>query len=287
MTDAYEALPYAGRAYARTHPDRLGLVGALHGIDTVDPASARVLEIGCAAGDNLLPIAVQYPGATCVGVDLAQVHVDRARQAIDALGLDNATVHPGSVADLDASDGPYDYVIAHGVWSWVSPELQERLFAVCRDLLAPGGVAYVSYNALPGQHVDQWLRTVMKHHVRGLPPAEAVEQARAFLGLVGNSLDHRGDLLEAGLFRAAAAEARTLHDAFFFHDYLGDEHHPARVADFVARARAHGLDYLGDADSELYSITIRLDITRVSGSETLTFTTTVNPRNNGNLNGPI
>src|SRR6185503_4920215 len=105
---------------------------------------ARVIEIGCAAGGNLIPYAAAHPQARVVGIDLSQVQIDQGRARTRALGLDNVDLIAGDIARMDlAGLGQFDFVIAHGVYSWVPAEVQKALLSAFRRLLAPEGVAYM------------------------------------------------------------------------------------------------------------------------------------------------
>src|SRR3954471_24601251 len=94
-TTAYDEVRYSNYPYAQTHPDRLATVGALHGLPTPDPSTARVLEIGCGAGGNLLAMAVATPGITAIGIDLAAQPIAEGRAALEAVGIDNVDLRQG------------------------------------------------------------------------------------------------------------------------------------------------------------------------------------------------
>ncbi len=178
---AYDAVMYPGLPFSQTHPDRLATIAALYGLPAAPPERCRVLELGCGEGGNLIPMAYVFPGSTFLGLDAAGSAVALGREQISALGLTNVTlVH---VDLLDASNlGTFDYVIAHGVYSWVPPSVQERVLAIASEVLAPNGVAYVSYNALPGGHVRNAMRQMMLWHVRDFEePDERMAQARGLV----------------------------------------------------------------------------------------------------------
>src|ERR1700693_2505117 len=160
---AHDAVMYPGSPFSQTHPDRLATIAALYGFPAAPPERCRVLELGCGDGGNLIPMAYLLPGSTFLGLDSAGAGGTRGREQIAALGLTNVTLL--HVYLLEASNlGTYDYVIAHGVYSWVPPSVQERVLAIASEVLAPNGVAYVSYNALPGGHVRNAMRQMMLWH---------------------------------------------------------------------------------------------------------------------------
>jgi len=147
---SYDAVPYSEYVFPYTHPASVGAVAALFGMRPADPAHCRVLELGCCTGANLIPMAYDLPGSEFVGIDLSRRQIDDGRRTIAALSLTNIDLRPGSILDVDESYGTFDYIIAHGVYSWVPAEVREKLLAVCKANLKPDGVAYVSYNTYPG-----------------------------------------------------------------------------------------------------------------------------------------
>src|SRR5262245_60894890 len=144
----YDQVRYSNFPYAQTHPDRLATVAILHGLEPPDPFRARVLEIGCGAGGNLMAMAAATPGIRAVGVDLAAAPIEEGRAVIEAVGLENIDLRVGDVRELtDGHLGEFDYIVAHGVYGWIPPVARDALLATIKASLAPAGIAYVSYNA--------------------------------------------------------------------------------------------------------------------------------------------
>ena len=249
MADAspYDAVLYPARAFVQTHPDRLATLAALHGIAAAPPAACSVLELGCGAGGNLLPMAVSLPESTFVGIDTSRRAIERAQATTDRLGLTNIRFEQVGIEDYDVPGGSVDYVIAHGVFSWVPAAVRERLLALAASVLSADGVAYVSYNALPGGHPRQALREMLAYHVGAIEqPDQRMAAARGFLKLLGAAGE-----ADSELAKTLGAEARTLSehvDGLFFHDTLAEINDAFYFHEFVALARAHGLQYLTEAE---------------------------------------
>jgi SAM-dependent methyltransferase len=243
---SYDAVLYPARPFVQTHPDRLATLATLFGLSPVAPGRCRVLELGCGAGGNLLPMAAALPGATFVGLDNASVPIARARAVAERLGLDNVRFDELAIEDYEPPAGGFDYVIAHGVFSWVPEPVRDALLALCARALSDDGVAYVSYNALPGGHLRQMLREALALHLgdRGAPK-ERIAAAREFLGLLIAAAEADDEL--APTLARAAREVFDRDDAFLFHDVLADDNRPFYFCDVVARAQAHGLRYLSEA----------------------------------------
>ncbi len=243
---SYDVLEYPPRPFVQTHPDRLATLATLFGLSPAPPARCRVLELGCGAGGNLLPMAAALPGATFVGIDNAAVPIARARELTERLGLPNVSFHPVGIEEYEPPAEPFDYVIAHGVFSWVPEPIRAALLALCARVLTPDGVAYVSYNALPGGHLRQMLRGVLAAGVGGAEePRERVAAARRFLALLVEAGEADDELVPT--LGRAAREVIDRDDAFLFHDVLADDNQPFYLHEFVASAKAHGLAYLSEA----------------------------------------
>ena len=136
-------------------------------METADPTSARVLELGCADGGNLIPMAWYLPKARFLGVDRAAGSLATGRAIADRLALSNLELRQADIADLDpASLGLFDYILIHGVWSCVPFAIQEQILRLCGACLAPQGIAYVSYNTLPGWHPRSMVRDFLRYHTR-------------------------------------------------------------------------------------------------------------------------
>ena len=246
--DSYDDLPYESLPLPDTHPDYLRALARLYGVEAAPATSCRVLELGCAGGGNLLPLAWHFPGSQCVGVELARGHVDEANALIAELSLNNAQVLHRSITD-DLSDlGAFDYIIAHGVFSWVPRVVQDRLLEICGQHLAPNGIAYISYNTLPGWHVRGLLRDALLAYCTPTGRAsERLAQAHALFDLMEpalraqTSLDAQLALQEIDYLRRAAP-------SYVYHEYLAEINEPLHFSTFMQRAALAGLAYLADAE---------------------------------------
>lgn len=245
---SYDELPYTEHAYAEAHPDRLAVVALLSGWSRApDVATARVLEIGCGRGGNLLPMAAGAPGASFVGVDPSTAQIEHARTIARDAGLVNVRFVDTGFEDAALESRAFDYVVAHGVWSWITPPARRAMLATMARCLAPGGLAYVSFNVLPGWYdrlaARDWLRFA------GATLGDGARDASRSLAWLRDRVSpekrgYRERLEEVGR-RLDATDP-----AYAAHEYLAPEHHPELVTTFLAEAGAAGLAYLGDAVPE-------------------------------------
>src|SRR5471032_3065852 len=166
MATAYDEVAYPTIAFHQTHPERLATHAALFGLPFAAVPTARVLDIGCGNGGNLIPMAQAYPHARFVGFDLSERAIAQGCEVIDALGLRNISLHVGNIVGADFGAAGFDYVIAHGVYSWIPGPARDALMASIRHHLAPNGVAFVSHNALPGSHLRKLVREMLLFQLR-------------------------------------------------------------------------------------------------------------------------
>lgn len=244
----YDAFPYESYPFPKTTPDQLYTLGKLFGLKSATATKCRMLDVGCASGGNIIPLAELYPESEFVGIDLSKRQIDDGNSIIEALGLTNVTLKHVSLTDIDESFGQFDYVVAHGVYSWVAPDVQESLLDMIRKVMAPTGMAYVSYNTLPGWNMVRSIRDMMNFHTRSISsPVEKVGQARAMLKFISENVKKDdspyGKFLEQELERVNRGN-----DSYIYHDHLERENNPCYLYEFMDSARAKGLDYVGDSD---------------------------------------
>ena len=133
-------------------------------------------------GANLMPMAQDLPDCEFVGIDLSLKQIEEGQAAIKELGLTNIKLRHLSIVDVDDSFGKFDYIICHGVYSWVPHDVQEKILEIGRDHLTPNGVMYVSYNTYPGWHLRGVVREMMRYHVADFDsPQMKIKQARGLL----------------------------------------------------------------------------------------------------------
>jgi methyltransferase-like protein/SAM-dependent methyltransferase len=246
--NTYDAVPYDSFPFAQSHPDRLATVATLFGLKPPPVETCRVLELGCAAGGNLVPMAEQLPAGKFLGVDMSPRQIDDGQKLIAAAGLTNVELRKASILDVGPDYGEFDYVIAHGVFSWVPAAVQEKIFEICAAHLAPNGIAYVSYNTYPGWHMRGMIRDMMTYHAsRFDTPAKKTRQARALLDFLVHSLHAHDKSAYAVLLKQELETIRQQADHYLYHDHLEVVNEPIYFHRFAERAKAKGLQFMGEA----------------------------------------
>ncbi|MCZ6659301.1 MAG: class I SAM-dependent methyltransferase [Gammaproteobacteria bacterium] len=245
---SYDEIPYTSNPFFSSTPAHCYTLARLFRLTPRHFATAKVLELGCASGGNIIPLAYRFPQASFVGIDLSNVQVQAGQQQVDALNLDNISLRHQSILELDRSEGLFDYIICHGVFSWVDARVQDKILALCDELLSETGVAYVSYNTFPGWNFVRVIRDMMRFHVRGLTdPKNKAAQARSILEFVLVGL-RDDDEPYANFLRSEARNLAQQEDYYLLHEQLEDENNPVYFTEFMDLVYRHNLQYLGDAN---------------------------------------
>ncbi len=245
MPTIYDEVLYPNAPFAQTHPDRLATLAILFGMDPAPLPRCRVLELGCGDGENLIPMAFQYPAGEFLGIDAAGLAVHAGNQEIATLGLTNIRLQHADIMDALPELGTFDYVIAHGFYSWVPEPVRDKLLAIMQASLAPQGVAFVSYNALPGGRLRQMFREMMLFHLGGAKDLDPrIHGARE---IVQWFMACQTGLGESGLFPSQVKSIMERQPACLYHDDLGEIYHPVYFQEFLAHAGRFGLQFLSEA----------------------------------------
>ena len=245
----YEELQYTNNAFPSSHPMTLATVATLYGLASPNLDACRVLELGCGRGGNLLPMAESMPGATFVGIDLSPSQIEEANTSRDAVELRNIEFHTMNLCDIDREFGEFDYVLAHGVYSWVPSQVQDQLLRVCDDILSPHGLAYVSFNTYPGWHYRGVIRDLLNQFVdRDASAKNQVAQTRQLLAVVAKAVpDQNGIRTKLVLEEIQALLGQA--DGYIFHDHLEQDNRPCYFREFSAHAEQHGLKFVAEAQA--------------------------------------
>ena len=242
----YDTIPYQSFPFTATRPANLYTVGTLFGVSAPDFRTARVLELGCAGGNNLVPLAFQYPDGHYTGIDYSKRQIEAANETVSALELKNIEFMARPFADMPSSD-KFDYIICHGVYSWVDDDARDRILEICRTQLVENGLAVISYNTLPGWNMVRSLREMMMFHAQLFEdPAEKIVQAIELLRFV------RDNNAEGSAYRSVIDhEIELLGEqtvSYVAHDHLESENSQFYFHEFAASLARHGLHYVGDSD---------------------------------------
>lgn len=245
--NTYDESPYESYPFAQTTISNLKSIAHIFGLDTPNLETARILELGCASGGNIIPQAALYPKAKFVGVDLSAEQTKVGNNLIKEAGLKNVEIKTASITDIDKSYGEFDYIICHGVLSWVPDFVREAIFKVCSERLSPTGVSYISYNTLPGWNMVRSIRDMMLYHSRGFENVEdQITQSALLLDFIKDTLEES----KAPYAEVLKQEAKVLSGQprnYLRHDHMEEENFQYYFYQFMDQAAKNGLQYLGDA----------------------------------------
>ena len=246
--ESYDECPYPGYSHGSTHVGRLSAIGRLFGVKSAGPDNARILEIGCGSGINLLAMAQLYPSSEFLGVDFSGKQIDDAQSTAIATGLGNVRFLNLDIRKLEGEDlGQFDYIIVHGIYSWVPEEVRKAILATCRERLTENGIALISYNCLPGWRLRGALRDMMLIHTsRFGDVGTKVTQSKALMKYLSEATGGQGAW---GQYLKQESETILSADhSYLAHDYLEIHNHALYFRDFLAEASAFGLSFLTEAE---------------------------------------
>ena len=251
----YKELGYKSYPFPFTTPAYLEAYGALVGLNTPPAKTARVLELGATYGGNIISQAVFNSEATFVGIELSQDQVEKGNQIISDAKLDNVSLIQGNILNFEESMGTFDYIIAHGFYSWISDEMKDKLLNIISSHLADNGIAYVSYNTYPGWHTMEEVRQLMLFANRdqdNLTHKEKVLRGKTVGSLVGAQILNYDNLKERNSkFLGALRSVMQKDDYYVGHDHLEPHNDPCYFYQFNDHLKAHDLAYVCDADLTL------------------------------------
>jgi SAM-dependent methyltransferase len=246
IQQTYDSQPYLSLPFPHCAPERIAAIAHVFGLSAPDPATARVLELGCAAGGNLIPYAARNRDAKALGVDLSGRQVADGQDMIQSLGLDNIRLKRGDIAGLAELPGTFDYVICHGVYSWVPAHVRDAIMRICERQLSPNGIAYISYNTYPGWKAKEVIRDAMLFRSVGQQdPRLRLQAGKSMIDFLGRSV--APDSIIAKIIGKYAPTVRDGRDDYVAHEFLEPNNLPCYFHDFLAHAADHGLAYLADA----------------------------------------
>lgn len=262
--NSYEEVPYVSNVFKDTQPGELATIATLLGLQPPSLEGCRVLELGCASGTNLMAMAQAIPDGEFVGVDLAVRQIQDGQEKLRCLKMNNVSLKQMSIMDITHKWGKFDYIVAHGVYSWVPAKVQDKILRVCHDNLVANGIAYVSYNTYPGWYTHKTLREMMLYHTQQfLDPKKKIEQAKASLQLLGLLLKNREEPYSL-LLKQQIEDLIDKREDYLFHEYLEKDNEPLFFHQFIGRAAQYDLHYLGDTQvGNMFAANFPADIAEI------------------------
>ena len=250
LKDSYDSFLYVSKPFSSTNINNLQAKAKLYGLNPVPLKGARILELGASCGGNLIPQALYYPEATFTGIDLSGVQVQHGNEIIKSIGLTNVTLLEKDILDIDESFGTFDYIIVHGIWSWVPDVVKDKILSICNKNLSDNGIAYVSYNTYPGWKRLEQLRDIMLYSEKRAKDQNLLERTlytKNVLKMVADTMNSDERSRTQSNYKISNIH-RVLNSSDYYvaHEYLETFNDPVYVSDFIERAQQQGCAYIGD-----------------------------------------
>lgn len=259
LKSSYDNFLYISKAFPNTNINILSAKARIYGLDSAPIDGARVLELGSSCGGNIIPQALYYPEATFTGIDLSSVQVQHGNELIQSMGLTNVTLMEKNIMDIDDDFGTFDYIIVHGIWSWVPDMVKDKILSICNRNLSDRGIAYVSYNTYPGWKRIEQLRDIMLYsekHAHHDSLKDRTAYTKNVLKLIAETMkmDERARTQSNYKINNINRVVQS-NDYYVGHEYLETINDPVYISQFVARAEQQGCTYIGDESLQRSFIT--------------------------------
>lgn len=243
-----QPFPYASAPFLESYARLLGLSPA--------PANtARILEVGSSYGGNLISQALFYPQATFTGIEIAPTQVSVGKTYIDQLGITNLNLLEGDVNESHDHLGTYDYIIAHGFYSWVDEDTKDNFLRLCKEHLAENGILYMSYNTYPGWHKMDSVRALLEFankDIDTLNHREKVRHGKTVASKLGAlMLEYDTVKNQQTSFLQSLRQTLQKQDCYVGHDHLEPVNTPVYFHQCMDHMAEHGFTYLCDCDLNL------------------------------------
>jgi methyltransferase-like protein len=245
----YDAIHYHGAVIPITAPSHLAICARWLRGQKAPFDHFRLVELGCGVGTNLLSLAFHHPDSNFLGIDSSYSQLDCARRDASSVGLQNIDFMLADVRNVNPADlAPRDYVIVHGLYSWVPDETRQAILALVGDILTSSGLAYISYNAQPGWSTRCIIREILLR-ARSVRKATLKDKAQRAIEVASCFLEDlpSRDYAHAVLLAEELKRVRDGEPSYVFHEYLTEVNQGFWFGDFVECVRRRGLDYVGDA----------------------------------------
>lgn len=260
---SYDEVPYESLPFRHSHIDRMAVIATLYGMTPAPIDKCSVLEIGSASGGNIFPMAASYPNSKFLGIDLSSRQIDDGKAIVKELGLANIELRHQNIMDFPGGE-KFDYIICHGVYSWVPDFVADKILQICQEQLNAQGVAYISYNVYPGWSFRGAIRNMMMYRTKNEPDANAkLDKARGLVNFLGNAARQLATA-DVGPYAIKPYELLLFEEAQFLrsqrpdyllHEHLSDENEPVFFWQFLERADSRGLKYLSESEYSTTRIT--------------------------------
>jgi len=241
-------VPYVRAFYPHLAPAWLDHVAVISGVAPPPRNGFAWCDLGCGPGVTTAMLAATHPAGRFYGIDAMPQHIDDARRLAADAAVANATFHAADFAAATALALPqFDYIVAHGVYTWVAARVRADIRSFIDRHLKPGGLVYLSYNAMPGRAADLPFQRLVRA-IGETCAGDSSERIAAALKIVDSFSALKAPALVASPMRAAFKqdEDKVPH-AYLAHECMGQHWDPLFVTEVRSDLATIGLDPVGSA----------------------------------------
>lgn len=248
LATSYDETPYSSYVFSHCQPVRLHAIATLKGLNPAPVETARVLEIGCSFGGNLLPFAIQHPHSYSIGIDLSEQQINMGKKMMQEVGVDNIQLICADISKVNFENIQFDYIICHGVFSWVPQFVQDAILNVIKNYLSPNGIAFISYNVYPGWHNFDLARNLMQFGSNPeLDLLTRTDQAFELLKFTNNILKKTNSNIN-NVLQETFNDIILKPKYYISHEYLEEYNTPLYFSQFLEKIKEYNLSYVNDSD---------------------------------------
>lgn len=253
--EQYDKIPYKSLSFAQSNPHRLQSNATILGLNPPPISNANILEIGCSFGGNLIPFALQNPDAKLLGIDLSSEQIKNGKEITKQLAVQNLELECMDVTQFSKKypNKIFDYIIVHGVYSWVPNFVKDAILNTIKTHLSKNGVAYISYNVYPGWKEKDVLRKIIQMAFNNKNDLQfAKECLIVYRDFLQENININNFEQSVGAKSLIYNINRILQspDYYIIHEYLEENNNPLFFIDFINELSKHDLTYLCESGLE-------------------------------------
>ena len=242
-------VPYVRTFFRRLAPAWIDHVAVVSGfIPPARDAGFAFCELGCGQGMTTAILAATHPNGHFYGIDVMPSHIEHARRFSTEGTIANINFHTADFATAAGMNLPgFDYIVAHGVYSWVNAESKAALRAFIDRHLKPGGLVYLSYNAIPGRANDLPFQRLMRALANSFP-GDSTRRFTAAATIVDRLADLKPPALAASSFlHRLRKNKKRLSEPYLVHELMSENWEALCVTQVRAEMATLGLAPVGSA----------------------------------------
>lgn len=248
LARSYNDIPYTSNVFFHCQPERLHAIAKIKGLNPPDIQSATILEIGCSFGGNLVPFAIRNPNSYSIGIDLSEEHVNTGNRMLKEIGVDNVQLICADISKVNFENVYFDYIICHGVFSWVPASVQDAILSTIKNNLTPNGIAFISYNTYPGWHIQDFAKSFMQFssnpNLDIISRTEQAFKAIEFTQDIFNRFNAHFHKEINTIFSDIISRSKF----YVAHEYFESHNTPFYFKKFIEKTNNYDLSYLADSD---------------------------------------